>query len=127
MIGDDCVYLPGKGSVGVDNILNDDPALSLDLGYINWDGELEKCEYGCHEALATEIVRGKGWEDEAVFSEYTLWSDYLVKEKGYVQVDFLQHKGSLTYAKPLTKRQKDLLEIYKAKGFEEYDLGSWKR
>ena len=96
---------------------------SQPFGWLSPTGDFIESDWGTHEESAQEIVKKKGFEDEyeewISASDFRLYRDFLIYEKGYVLI----HNPSLfgvykvTYVKDLTKDQKDFLYGY------FYDMG----
>ena len=96
---------------------------SQPFGWLSPTGEFTESDWGTHEEAAQEIIKEKLFEDEyekwISETDFRLYRDFLIYEKGYVLI----HNPSLfgaykvTYVKDLTKDQKDFLYGY------FYDMG----
>ncbi len=92
----------------------------MKLGFINRNGTIITCTYGAHEWLAQKICAERHWDKKG---RYTLYSDFLIYEKGYVLVNMPAHMKTCIFAKRLTKKQKDAMQFYLDSGFQAQYLG----
>ena len=96
---------------------------SQPFGWLSPTGEFTESDWGTHEEAAQEIIKEKLFEDEyekwISETDFRLYRDFLIYEKGYVLI----HNPSLfgaykvTYVKDLNKKKKDFLYGY------FYDMG----
>ena len=96
---------------------------SQPFGWLSPTGEFTESDWGTHEEAAQEIIKEKLFEDEyekwISETDFRLYRDFLIYEKGYVLI----HNPSLfgaykvTYVKDLKKKKKDFLYGY------FYDMG----
>ena len=93
---------------------------SQPFGWLSLTGEFTESDWGTHEEAAIEIIKQKSWENDykewekSTDNKSSLCRDFLIYGKGYVLIHNPSMIGNykVTYAKNLTKQQKDFLYGY---------------
>ena len=93
---------------------------SQPFGWLSPTGEFIESDWGTHEEAAIEIIKQKYFEDDynewrkSTDNKSLLCRDFLIYGKGYVLIHNPSMIGNykVTYAKDLTKQQKDFLYGY---------------
>lgn len=90
--------------------------LYADYGWVLTNGDFVQSGYGTHEETARTITKQHGLEEEYAKSEYHLYRDFLVYDKGYVLIHNPMMDGGYIVTrsekKRLTKAQKKTLYDY---------------